>query len=83
MAEMWIFAIKQKNMWQVLRFSNDKGIKGRLGSMKKSGKTLQIKMFGKFSMSNENYSFPQEKKKSKQAQSTNKCFQKIHILLFK
>lgn len=34
--------------------------------MKKSSKTLQIKMFGKFSMSNENYSFPQEKKKSKQ-----------------
>ena len=32
--------------------------------MKKSGKTLQIKMFGKFSMSNENYSFPQEKRKA-------------------
>lgn len=34
--------------------------------MKKSDNMLQIKMFGKFSMSNRNYVFPQEKKKSKQ-----------------
>ena len=31
-----------------------------------SNQTLQIKMFGKFSMKNGNYAFPQEKKKSKQ-----------------
>lgn len=31
-----------------------------------SNQTLQIKMFGNFSMKNGNYAFPQEKKKSKQ-----------------
>ena len=34
--------------------------------MAESNQTLQIKMFGKFSMKNGNYAFPQEKKKSKQ-----------------